>query len=230
MFEEGGLDLDLVLPEFQKQAQEYVCAICSGLCYKPRIICPKSHMFCESCIYRLLKCSSQKDKCPSCRSKFSTKDIKQPIRPLVNILDLIRVKCPNKDWCWKELQYDELDRHLKECKKPEEKCKGCLRVMHPDMLEDHVQNCVQFLRLEVKRLENRIAGHAALCWTPTTPCPECNVNEVYKMKVGTQTICLPCEEKVPEAERDNIQNKVKDFFNRIKESETSTKLKNFFRF
>ena len=28
MFEEGGLDFDLVLPEFQKQAQEYVCAIC----------------------------------------------------------------------------------------------------------------------------------------------------------------------------------------------------------
>jgi len=56
------------------------------------------------------------------------------------------------------------------------------------------------------------------------------VNEVYKMKVGAQTICLPCEEKVPEAERDNIQNKVKDFFARIKESETSTKLKNFFRF
>ena len=50
------------------------------------------------------------------------------------------------------------------------------------------------------------------------------------MKVGTQTICLPCEEKVAEAERDNIQNKVKDFFARIKESETSTKLKNFFRF
>jgi len=56
------------------------------------------------------------------------------------------------------------------------------------------------------------------------------VNEVYKMKVGAQTICLPCEEKVPEAERDNIQNKVKDFFARIKESETSTKLKNFFRY
>lgn len=118
--------------------------------------------------------------------------------------------------------------------------------MHPDMLEDHILNCVQYLRLEVKRLENRIAGHTALCWTPTTPCPECNVNdndlsknltiilskvnEVYKMKVGAQTICLPCEEKVPEAERDNIQNKVKDFFARIKESETSTKLKNFFRF
>ena len=89
------------------------CLYSSGLCFKPRVICSKSHMFCESCIFRLLKEPSQKDKCPTCRSKFSSKDIKSPVRPLVNILDLIMVKCPNKDWCQAGFQYDQLERHLK---------------------------------------------------------------------------------------------------------------------
>jgi len=159
---------------------ELICSIC----HNPFVI-PVSHvlcnnMFCASCI-------EGQSQCPLCRKLLSKDTMSVAPRPILNILDKLKVFCPI---CHNSLNRGELAIHIANCPVP---CTlGCGEKVAPKEKLDHEKNkCINKIvnctavdvGCDFSAPRNEIAAHVATCkLMEMKPLFLLMMNEITKMK------------------------------------------------
>lgn len=113
--------------KFAMEVEERMnCVVCFSLPEKEVFQCGHGHLLCHECHWRLI--DLEQTKCPTCRSRLSTRN---PIRNIVaeETIGSLRLPCPNTK-CGMILKRSGLVEHLKHnCKERIVKCKfarlGC---------------------------------------------------------------------------------------------------------
>lgn len=149
-----GIDADLVLDKPQ-HFDELLCILCSEVLDEPMMLSPCDHYFCGDCIKACLQMNKQ---CPTCRVQASEASLKPLFRGLKNVLNVLRVRCPNHNrGCSSEFAIDHLRQHINvECGVRPAGCPfpGCDLTLSSGKLT-----------------HNELAAHVEDCqWRPVT-CP-----------------------------------------------------------
>ena len=84
----GGYDADL----FTENVEQFICAICSGVCREPQQISTCGHIFCRSCIGYVISHSGFSLKCPLDNVAISKMQVKEDLF-LKRLINSFMIKC-----------------------------------------------------------------------------------------------------------------------------------------
>ena len=84
----GGYDADL----FNDNVEQFICAICSGVCREPQQISSCGHIFCRSCIGYVISHSGFSLKCPLDNVAISKMQVKEDLF-LKRLINSFKIKC-----------------------------------------------------------------------------------------------------------------------------------------
>jgi hypothetical protein len=158
--------------DYEEKNIKMRCIICFGFYNKP-IMCIKcEEIFCEECIFKIKSNSSNQNntdrifrylnneiKCPHCRSHFEEKKIQ---KQYLEILNKIKIICPNEKPCEKIIPYEDLNTHLLTCKNSlyHYECNYCKKIflikserVIKGINKNHLEACVDYKRF-IEKKEN----------------------------------------------------------------------------
>ncbi|CAF2157702.1 unnamed protein product [Rotaria magnacalcarata] len=138
-FEEEGIDQDRVFHDENNIANEFSCAICQGLLWKPRSCASCQHLFCNQCIRTWLKFNQT-----SCPFRCSPYEEKRPPPYIHSLLSRLSIRCRNSVFgCTEIVPYYLLEKHQNlECQFPSKQCDVCRKFVLVDDIDQHQQSCI----------------------------------------------------------------------------------------
>lgn len=84
----GGYDADL----FMENVEQFICAICSGVCREPQQVASCGHIFCRPCIGYVISHSGFSLKCPLDNVAISKTQVKEDLF-LKRLINSFKIKC-----------------------------------------------------------------------------------------------------------------------------------------
>jgi hypothetical protein len=138
-FEEEGIEPDRIVNDEHHVADEFFCAICQGLLWKPRSCASCQHLFCNKCIRTWLKINPT-----SCPFRCSPYEEKRAPPYIHSLLGRLSVRCRNSSFgCTEILPYDLLQQHqTMECQFPTKQCPVCGEYLLLSEIDQHQISCI----------------------------------------------------------------------------------------
>lgn len=132
------LPLNIFLPSVRDSLNDYICSLCQGVFYKPKID-KCGHIFCKSCI--LYEIHNHRV-CPVTKLPLSEADLNE-IEAVNSHVMKREIYCKNKGCKWKGRLYDFEDHDLNKCELAMVDCKytKCLEKIHRFRKEIHEESC-----------------------------------------------------------------------------------------
>ena len=161
-----GIDIDLIA-SLELGKENCTCAICHDL-LQDAVMLKCEHSFCRECIDQLIytseKLQKKTEQCPECRADFDTlNDVKTPFLFMRKQFSLIQLKCQfHTEGCTEIVGYDMFVSHVNECEYDpdyEVECDYCCEKYKLIETDDHNNDCIDYLRNEVKELSSPIIKH-----------------------------------------------------------------------
>lgn len=151
------------------------CKICEDILQDP-VACSRCECtFCKQCIEEHVRNTGL---CV-CGKKHSQKTV---LKKVLKQLAMVRIICPNSDLgCEVVLKPDEIESHLKKCKKPSDNndlfCPHCLNTVSANLIDSHRSNC-PYRQIKCSACEARIraksySDHWASCPLRVEACGKC---------------------------------------------------------
>jgi len=196
-----GIDQDLITEEYESLVEELICPICESLVINP-VCCSKCEKpFCKYCIDTWLK---KKNTCPN-RCVYKEAELPRILR---NLLNKVKVKCPNHELGCKEIiLYENYEKHLNNCEYAQWRCLGenCGYVNTKAKVIDHVNNDCTKLKEKCKWCGlsfdvSEFLYHFNNCDFMNETCIYCGMN-INKNNVNTHTHDYCCDKVVKNYEK-----------------------------
>lgn len=194
--------------------QDFECLACFHIVNDPKVCAECEKLVCQECLETWWSEKTSKDKeCIHCKKTFY--DLFMP-RIVRNSLNSIVIKCPNKNGCKANFEYQHLLKHLEVCKftRREAVCNFCREVFNTtnekcEILK-HLAECplanviCQFCDKTVSR--KKLLNHQAKCERQFSKCRDCDAKmQIFDMKNHSKIECI-----------ENIKNKL---YREIKEKD-----------
>lgn len=149
-------------------AEQLQCPLCMDVFTDPVIVCRNEHHLCRQCAETASQRTRDERKCPECRRKLH---IGNGQRFLKNMLDQLRVYCPNRErGCQLVLKREDLKAHACDCPNALIKCQWCEASMERQLLALTHYHCdaARFGCEFVTETDEMVAVHMATC--PVSKC------------------------------------------------------------
>jgi hypothetical protein len=136
----------IINQEFFHTVKELLtCIICTGVILDPKQCQTCENSFCNKCITKWTL------KSKICPYKCTALIVKECTRAIRNLLDKLIFKCPFECEDGSQYSYEQLNKHLKICKRAKCKCPTCDSLVPEDSIKDNLE--VVKLKEELKLLQ-----------------------------------------------------------------------------
>jgi hypothetical protein len=133
--EEGNIDRDRIVDD-HLVPDEYFCAICRCLLWKPRASATCRHLFCQKCIRTWLENPNSGKRCPFRCEAYEERRCSPDV---YSVLYYLNIRCRNTPLgCTQIVPYTSLEEHENnECEYLTQRCSECEQLVLRSELDEH---------------------------------------------------------------------------------------------
>ncbi|CAF4209316.1 unnamed protein product, partial [Adineta steineri] len=138
--DEHGIERNRINGSYDLKLEDFACALCKKILWKPVVCKNCSTPFCSACIAD--RSDEQSKQCVNGCEEFV--ESKCP-RFILQQLGRLNIACANHQYgCTEIIAYEALEAHETECGYQQQSCRGCEKVLPKKDLVDHENKCDLF--------------------------------------------------------------------------------------